>query len=179
MHQHAPRIHRSMHLVHFISSHLCTFCALYQQSPLVFIQYSSRACWYTCIYLIHCISTRPHIYPTLRLMHRPEYSSDSVTGQLTTCQDKWYFRRQLGVASSKVLQRHFCIVLQLYYCVLQGTLTRQLDQRNAKIKAYILLKGTQRHFEPFKLVTGHLSVQCSWSSSAHIPSWLAWISEFR
>ena len=156
-----------MHLVHFISSHLCTFCALYQQSPLVFIQV-----------FILCI-LRPHIYPTIHLVHRPEYPSGSVTEQLTTRQDKWYFRRQLGVASSKVSQRHFSSVLQLYYCVLQGTLTRQLYQRNAKIKANILLKGTQRHFEPFKLVTGHLSVQCSRQSSAHIPSWLAWISKFR
>ena len=40
-------------------------------------------------------------------------------------------------------------------CFKAPSLTRQLDQRNAKIKAYILLKGTQRHFEPFKLVTGH------------------------
>ena len=42
------------------------------------------------MYLIDRISKRPHIYPTIRLVHRPEYpsDSDSVTEQLTTRQDK-------------------------------------------------------------------------------------------
>ena len=40
------------------------------------------------MYLIDRISKRPHIYPTIRLVHHPEYPSDSVTEQLTTRQDK-------------------------------------------------------------------------------------------